>query len=148
MGHDHPEILSAEARTKQRDQAAADLVRALLIINAGGAGALLLFLQTIWSSDKALAGPTVVALVILSVGAVLGAAFHLLRYEASWYHQNKDLKRWGRFRLLYLIAAYLSLLAFVAGVGVVAIGAYNALDKGIKPRAERSTQPQRSLPSF
>jgi len=91
---DQPEILSAEARTKQRDQAASELVRGLLLINGGGAAALLAFLQAIWSSNKALARPTIVALVILSVGAVLGAAFHLFRHQASWHHQSGDLKRW------------------------------------------------------
>jgi hypothetical protein len=40
-------ILSAEARTKQRDEAASELVKALLIIIAGGAAALLAFLQAI-----------------------------------------------------------------------------------------------------
>ena len=34
--------------------------------------------------------PTIVALVILSVGAALGAAFHLFRYLASWYQQKGE----------------------------------------------------------
>ena len=123
---DQPDILSAEARTRQRDQAASELVRGLLIINGGGAAALLAFLQAIWSSNKALAKPTIVALVILSVGAVLGASFHLFRHQASWHHQSGDLKRWAKFRRLYLISASVSLIAFLTGI-VVAIGAWNAL---------------------
>lgn len=43
-----PSDLSAEARTRQRDQAASELVRTLLIINGSGAAALLAFLQAIW----------------------------------------------------------------------------------------------------
>jgi hypothetical protein len=124
---DQPEILSAEARTRQRDQAASELVRALLIINGGGAAALLAFLQAIWSSQRALAKPTIVALIILAVGAVLAAAFHLFRYQASWHHQRGDLNRWVKYRRFYLISAWLSLLAFLAGIVVVAIGAWNAL---------------------
>jgi len=128
MGQEiYPEILSAEARTRQRDQAASELVRALLIINGGGAAALLAFLQAIWSSNKALAKPTIVALVIFSVGAALAAAFHLFRHQASWYHQSGDLKRWAKFDRLYLVSASLSLIAFLAGVLVVAIGAWNAM---------------------
>jgi hypothetical protein len=123
---DQPEILSAVARTRQRDQAASELVRGLLIVNGGGAAALLAFLQAIWP-NKALAKPTIVALVILGVGAVLGAAFHFFRYQASWYHQSGDLKRWAKFRGLYLISASVSLIAFLTGIVVVAIGAWNAL---------------------
>src|SRR6266705_632759 len=113
MAQNDPHVLPAEARTRQRDEAASELVRGLLIINGGGAAALLAFLQAIWSSNKALARPTIVALVILSVGAVLGAAFHLFRHQASWHHQSGDLKRWAKFRRLYLVSASLSLLAFL-----------------------------------
>ena len=128
MGQNNqPEILSAEARTKQRDQAASELVRALLIINGGGAAALLAFLQAIWSSNEALAKPTIFALVILSVGAFFGAAFHLFRHQASWHQQSGHRKRWAMFNCLFLVSAILSLLAFLAGVFVVAIGAWNAL---------------------
>ena len=81
---DQSQILSAEARTRQRDQAASELVRALLIINGGGAAALLAFLQAIWSSNTALVKPTIAALVILSVGAALSAGFHLIRYHTSF----------------------------------------------------------------
>jgi hypothetical protein len=123
---DQPGILSAEARTRQRDQAASELVRGLLLINGGGAAALLAFLQAIWSNE-ALAKPTIVALVILSVGASLAAAFHFFRHEASWYHQSGDLKRWAKFERLYRWSALVSLIAFLAGILVVAIGAWNAL---------------------
>lgn len=122
-----PPGLSAEARTRQRDQAASELVRALLIINGGGAAALLAFLQAIWSSNRPLVKPTIAALVILSVGAVLGAAFHLFRHQASWHHQSGDLNRWAKFRRLYLISAFVSLIAFLTGILVVAFGAWNAL---------------------
>jgi len=132
---DDPPILSPEAHTRQRDQAASELVRGLLILNGGGAAALLAFLQVIWSSNRVLAKPTIVALVILSIGAVLGLAFHFFRYLTSWYHQNGDPK-WRRFRRLYLTLAILSLLAFLAGIGVVAFGAWKAL--GSNPAVERT----------
>jgi hypothetical protein len=116
------EILSAEARTRQRDQSASELVRALLVINGGGAAALLAFLQAIWSSNKALVKPTIVALGILSFGAALAAVFHLFRYLAS-FHQQSGNKRWTVYRWSYLTSAWLSLLAFLAGIAAVAIGA-------------------------
>jgi len=72
---EHGTTLPAEARTKQRDQTAAELVRALLIINGGGVVALLAFLQAIWSSDKAVAKSVVIALVVFAIGAALAAAF-------------------------------------------------------------------------
>jgi hypothetical protein len=128
---DNPGILSAEARTRQRDQAASELVRGLLLINGGGAAALLAFLQAIWSTNKALVKPTIVALVILGVGAFLAAAFHFFRHEASWYHQSGDLKRWAKFERLYRGSAMISLIAFLAGILVVAIGAWSAL--GLTP---------------
>lgn len=130
-----PEILSAEARTKQRDQAASDLVRALLIINGGGAVALLVFLQaTLFQAENfsrstiiALTTPTIIAVVILSFGAALGAAFHLFRYQASWYRQSGEDPKWKMFQRLYLISASLSLFSFLAGIVVIAVGVWNAL---------------------
>lgn len=120
------EGLSPEARTRQRDQAASDLVRALLLINGGGVAALLAFLQAIWVTEKGLAKPTIAALVILALGAAMGAAFHLFRHQASWYQQQDD-TRWRKFRCLYLASASLSLIAFISGIAVVAIGAWGLL---------------------
>lgn len=99
--------------TRQRDEAAAQLVRALLIINAGGAGALLLFLQAIWVASRELAKPIVIALIILSFGAVAAAAFHLFRHQASLRHQSGDTQAREKFDRLYLTSASVSLLAFI-----------------------------------
>jgi hypothetical protein len=120
------ETLTPEARTRQRDQTASDLVKALLLINGGGAGALLAFLQAIWATDKGLAKPTIAAIVILAFGACMGAAFHLFRYHASSYQQQGQ-SRWKTFRCLYFVSAYISLICFVAGIVVVAIGAWRLL---------------------
>jgi hypothetical protein len=121
------QTLSAEARTRQRDQAASDLVRALLIVNGGGAAALLAFLQAIWASHQGLAKPTIAAMVIMAFGAAMGAAFHLFRYQASWHHQQGNKAKWAKFRRFYLGSASLSLIAFLAGIGVVACGAWSLL---------------------
>jgi uncharacterized membrane-anchored protein len=123
-----PAVLSAEARTKQRDQAASELVRALLFINGGGA-VLLAFLQAIWKSDKALAHATISTLVVLSVGAALAALFHLFRYRASVHYQRGDRQRGEKFARFYIVSASLSLAAFVVDIVVLACGALNALAK-------------------
>lgn len=127
---DNTSGVGAEARTKQRDQAASELVRALLIINGGGAVALLAFLQAIWASEKALAKPTIAALVALAFGAVCAAAFHFFRHQASWYNQKTEKEKWAKFRRFYLVSAALSLIAFVVGTAIVALGAWTLLPHG------------------
>ncbi len=111
----------------QRDKSATELVRALLIVNGGGAAALLVFLQAIWKSDPLLAKSTVWAVVSLGVGAFCAAAFHLLRYESSWYHGNGQMTLWWIFRKFYLSAAIASLVAFAVGTAVLAVGAFRAI---------------------
>jgi uncharacterized membrane protein YidH (DUF202 family) len=128
-GQSDPNVLGAEARTRQRDQAAAELVRALLLINGGGAAVLLAFLQAIWKEDKALANTTIWTLVALSVGAGLTALFHLCRYRASVHYQRGDSRRGEKFARFYNVAASLSLLAFGVGIIMLAIGSLNALTR-------------------
>jgi hypothetical protein len=124
-----PNVLPAEARTRQRDQAASELVRALLLINGGGATVLLAFLKAIWKSDKALAQATVWSLLFLGVGAALAAGFHLLRYRASVHYSGGDQERGQKFGRFYTVSASLSLVAFVVGIIVLAHGALSALAK-------------------
>jgi archaellum biogenesis protein FlaJ (TadC family) len=107
--------------------AATELVKALLIINGGGAVALLAFLQAIWAQNRELAKPTIIALIFFAVGAVTAAAFHLFRHQASWHHQDKNEKKWAKFRRLYLVSASISLIAFIVAVGVVSAGVLAAL---------------------
>lgn len=56
---------------KQRNEAAAELVKAVLIINGGGTVALLAFLQATWVTARVLAMPTIVAIAFLSFGAAM-----------------------------------------------------------------------------
>ena len=114
--------LPPTALTTQRDTAAAELVKALLIINGGGAVALLAFLQAIWVPSRELAKPTIIAVTLLAAGALAAAAFHLLRYHASWHHQTGDTKSWAKFRRLYVFCATISLIAFLIAVIVVSVG--------------------------
>jgi len=61
--------LTAADLMRQRDESATQLVRALLIVNAGGSAALLAFLQAIWVSSRELAKPTVIGMLLLAFGA-------------------------------------------------------------------------------
>jgi hypothetical protein len=58
--------LTSDTLAKQRDESATELVKALLIINGGGAVALLAFLQATWSSAPDLAKPTLLGIAVLS----------------------------------------------------------------------------------
>jgi hypothetical protein len=103
-------------------------VRALLLLNGGGAGALLVFLQAVWDSNRALAHTTIWTLVCFATGATLAALFHLCRYRASVHYQSGERTRGEKFARFYMVAASLSLTMFVVGVFVLATGALNALD--------------------
>lgn len=130
-----PYTLSAEARTSQRDQAASELVRALLIINGGGAAALLAFLTAIWQLTSAwgLIKPTIAALGCLTAGAFFAGLFHLVRYVASLRYQEYGREVGVRWRRVYLSSAAISLLCFVLGVGVLTFFAWTAADRVIRP---------------
>lgn len=119
--------LDPETLTEQRNEAARELVRALLIINGGGAVALLAFLQAIWPYEKGFAKPIIIAVVVLAIGAVSGAAFHLFRHQASWHHQQGDKKLSAKFRGFYLVSASVSLLAFLLAIAIIAVCIWNFL---------------------
>jgi hypothetical protein len=112
-------VLSAADRTKQRNEAATELVKALLIINGGGAVALLAFLQAIWVPSHVLAKPTVIGIAFLAFGALLAAAFHLFRHQASLKYQFGTVEEGKKFDRFYVFTAWLSLISFVLGVAVV-----------------------------
>jgi hypothetical protein len=55
--------------TEQRNQAIAELVKAMLIINGGGGVALLVFLQSAWVQNKMLVKPVACAVAVLAFGS-------------------------------------------------------------------------------
>ena len=112
--------------TEQRNQAIAELVKAMLIINGGGGVALLAFLQSPWVQNKMLVKPVACAVAVLAFGSAFAAACHLLRYYASWYHQSGNAARFTLFRLSYLLSAWASLGAFAVGVLIVVVSIVRA----------------------
>jgi len=114
--------LTAEALMKQRNEAMSELVKALLIVNGGGAVALLAFLERTWSSARVLVKPTAIGVAFLAGGALLAGALHLFRYYASWHHQKGSHAERDKHTRFYLTCAALSIIAFAIGVSVVVVG--------------------------
>jgi len=114
--------------TQQRNEASREGIRGLLIINGGGAVALLAFLQAIWQQDKLLAKYIVIGISVLSLGVVVAGAANFLRYHASFNFQSGNMERWLLFRRSYISCWYLSLVCFLIGLGVVVLGAYCQLN--------------------
>ena len=116
--------------TRQRAEMTIQGIRGLLLINGGGAAALLAFLQAIWNEHPALAGHIVTAIAWLAFGvAVAGLAF-FLRYHTSFAMQKHGRDHWG-YKCLSHISVfvwYVSLGAFVAGIYWVVSGAWDLIE--------------------
>ena len=64
-------------------------IRGLLLINGGGAAALLAFLQAIWEDEPALAEYVVTAIAWLAFGVVVAGLAFFLRYHTSLAISNR-----------------------------------------------------------
>lgn len=125
--------------TDQRNDAMREGVKALVLMNGGGAVALLAFLQAIWHKDPVLSAWIVGGLAFLVVGVGLAGLVHLFRVHTSNATQKAfNIVRAGsrdadglqsatdrmvRFQRAYFACAYLSLICFLVGVGLVVYGA-------------------------
>jgi hypothetical protein len=110
-------------------------VKALVLMNGGGAVALLAFLQAIWQKDQVLSGWIVGGLAFLVVGVGSAGLVHLFRVHTSNAMQeafvlaraekstDEPATRMRRFQRAYFICAYVSLGCFLVGVGLVVYGA-------------------------
>lgn len=99
--------------TRQRDEANREGVRGLLIINGGGAVALLAFLQAIWPDNKLLAKYVVIGIGAFAIGVFLAGLSNFLRYHASFNFQAGNRERWLLFRRGYIGCWYISLFLFL-----------------------------------
>ena len=125
--------------TDQRNDAMREGVKALVLMNGGGAVALLAFLQAIWHKDHVLAFWIVFGLAFLVVGVGSAGLVHLFRVHTSNATQevfhvvragSRDTERLRsatdrimRFQRAYFACAYISLFCFLVGVGLVVYGA-------------------------
>jgi len=94
--------------------------KGLLLINGGGAAALLTFVAAIWDKAPDLAGPSLHAIVFMAAGLSFALLVPFFRYHHSKRvqpleekGQKEDLKT--RFWYLYQWCQYLSIFAFLAG---------------------------------
>ena len=135
----------AVRQTERRDQMAVHGLRALLILNGGGAVALLAFLQAIWDKPTA-AGlvPWILSGIIpLLFGAAASGWVHFVRSDASMAYQMKDrahLREPLTRRHRGLTSFGYS--AFIAGMLIVILGAFMNLPGSSSPKA--SAQPMHS----
>jgi uncharacterized membrane protein YeiB len=131
--------LTAKDFTDQRNDAMREGVKALVLMNGGGAVALLAFLQAVWFKAPALVKFILWGIALLVIGVGLAGLVHLFRVHTSnatqWMlnlaqHEPRHVEgvqsALAKARLhqrLYLACAYASLVSFIVGVGVVLVGA-------------------------
>lgn len=146
--------LTPKDMTDQRNDAMREGVKALVLMNGGGAVALLAFLQALWSKEPVLVKYVLCALGFLVIGVALAGLVHFFRYHTSLAYQrlftivdqlskvktpgegmglpsvasssddfHKMQKSATRYELLYFMCAYMSVILFVLGVGIILYGA-------------------------
>ncbi len=118
------EKLDPQDFTRQRDEASKEGVRGLLIINGGGAVALLAFLQAIWPKYPLLSGYVVFGIAVLALGVLCAGLAPFLRYHASYNAQKQNRGRWLGFRRAYISCWYISLGLFIFGIAIVIFGVF------------------------
>lgn len=113
----------------RRDGMAAQGLRSLLLLNGGGAVALLAFLQAVWTEEgaKELVPWVVSGMVPLLLGAAASGWAHFLRYETSETYQmigREEGRKKTRFHKCVTKTAF---VMFLLGMGTVVIGALRNL---------------------
>ena len=126
MEQQSPPGLTPQDFHSVRADVASEGVKGLLLLNGGGAIALLAFLQAIWD-NKPLAKVVLVGIGILALGAFLAGFVNFFRYHTSMSFQSHRMCAYHFFRLLSFTFQYLSLLAFAVAAGVLVFGAWPLL---------------------
>ena len=117
-----PKGLQPKDFTEQRNDALREGVKGLLLINGGGATAMLAFLQAVWPIKPQVVTYIVICIAFLALGLFLAGLVQFFRYQASFTFQGGRHVAFKRYRFLYLATAYGSLVAFLVGVSVVVVG--------------------------
>ena len=119
----------AWAHAIRRDSMAEQGLKALLLLNGGGAVALLAFLQAIWIKHamSALVAWIVAALVCLVLGAATAGAVHFFRYMASMTYQMEGAGEGRKMTRLHGQATIISFVFFLLGMVIVVVGAFRNL---------------------
>lgn len=114
--------LRAADFTQQRDGLVLSAVNSLIIINGGGAVALLAFLQAIWKDDVLVTPYLLWGMLAFCLGLVFAGLINILRFFASFSVQIGSMDSFEKYKYGYLAAWLGSLLSFLVGVGVVGFG--------------------------
>ena len=117
--------------TKRRDEMYIHGVRALLLLNGGGAVALLAFLGQIWGNSLPLPPGIIHGMSYLVLGCGITGALHFLRYYTSLYWSKKvklwkckfDVKIGKWLSVICGVLAAVSLGCFLWGLNLVIAGA-------------------------
>ncbi len=119
----------AWAHAIRRDSMAEQGLKALLLLNGGGAVALLAFLQAIWIKEAMLAlVPWIVtAILSLVLGAATEGAVHFLRYMASMTYQKEGADEGRKMTRVHGWVTIFSFAFFLVGMGIVVFGAFRNL---------------------
>ena len=109
-----------KAGTPRRDEMSIHGIRGLVLLNGGGAVALLAFLQAVWGKIPELVPSIVYAMIPLVVGAACAVAVHFLRIQTSlhWFKHGKRLKSLQNGFTVF------SFVLFLAGMTIVIVGSY------------------------
>lgn len=118
-------------------------VKGLLLINGGGAVALLAFLQSVWGKDPALAGLILQGLGWMAFGLMLAACVPFLRFVQSHLHDpNRKEQGYGGSRRSFMplfrdACLASSLMAFVfAALLLVVQGSNLTMEPSLAPGSE------------
>ena len=107
------ESLGPKDRALSRASIITESVKALLLVNGGGAVALLAFLQAIWGKEPELARATLVGIGLMCAGLVFALLVQPLRITHSKIVERSG-DRKTAFWFGYVSAQYLSIAAFLA----------------------------------
>ena len=120
---------AAKEQTRRRDDMAIHGLRSLLLLNGGGAVALLAFLQAVWTEEGAKALVPWIAMGIdpLLLGAAASGWVHFLCYETSEAYQMKGREAGREMTKQHKRATKIAFGLFLTGMGVVVTGALSNL---------------------
>jgi len=113
---------AANVLRQSKEQYINEGAKGLILVNGGGAVALLAFLQAIWTKEdaKVLAVWVLGGTAFLTFGVVFAAGIFMARHRAYVKGAGDDTHAWYRLAHWYVPGA--SLLCFVVGVGLTILG--------------------------
>lgn len=115
--------------SERRDEMANHGLRSLLLLNGGGAVAVLAFLQSIWTEPAAqeLVPWVVYGMVPLIIGAALSGLVHFIRYESSEAYQMRSKMAGRRMKCLQKFFTAAAFASFLFGMNLIVFGALQNL---------------------